>query len=854
MVGEIFTDKAGLFSVGSPRPWPANDVSLAQTRRQFAAQLATWQGIQGGIDRFVTHVVSIAAGFDIEAFYRKSVSIGLLYGIRPIQSANMIHVFFRPLALAAYGLGLLAWAFPVSALEPVTLGVLAFRPKPETLARWQPTAAYLSARTGRQVALEALTYPEMEAAIVQRHVDFVLTNPAHYVLMTSRNGLSSPLATLIPLDQGQPISQFGGVIFSRADHKEITGLSDLRGKTIATPDAGSFGGYQMQAFELAKIGLSPTRDVNLVTTGMPHDSVVDAVLAGQADAGFIRTGLIEALSASGRLDPTRLRVLDQRHVAGFPFLLSTNLYPEWPIAAMPQTDPELARKLATALLALRPDHPAARQGHYHGWSVPADYESVRNVLQTLRLPPFDQVPEFTLSDVLRRHGPVIGVVSVATLLIFILLVLLMRRQAQLRAQEHRLADERRQLLDALGEGVIGMDLAGRCTFVNRAALEMLGYSEAELLGQEQHSRIHHHHSDGRPYASDDCAILQSLADGRLRRAEEWFSRKDGSGFPVDVTVAPFEPDGERIGAVVVFHDIRDRRAAQARDKLLVSALEAVANGIVITDPDARIEWVNPAFEQLTGYRRDEAMGRKPAELVKSGLQDQAFYEEMWRVILAGRTWRGEVINKKRDGSLYDEELTIAPVLDENGIIRHYVGIKQDITARKHMQAELHNLATTDPLTGLPNRRHFLAALTQESARTSRFPEVTATLLMLDLDHFKQVNDSYGHAAGDGVLQRFSALVLDSLRKTDLAGRLGGEEFAILLIGTNASDAVEFAERFRQTLDAEPIMIDGKPIHATVSIGVTSLRQADSNADEALARADAALYRAKANGRNRVEMA
>lgn len=765
----------------------------------------------------------------------------------------MIHLFIRPLVLAAGCLCWLACAMPVQAEAPITLGVLAFRPKPETLARWQPTADYLTARTGRQVVLEPMTYPELEAAIVQRHVDFVLTNPAHYVLMTSRNGLSSPLATLIPLDHGQPITQFGGVIFSRADRNDIKGLSDLRGKTIATPDAGSFGGYQMQAFELAKIGLSMTRDVSVVTTGMPHDNVIDAVLAGQADAGFIRTGLIEALATSGRLAPTRLRVLDRRHQAGFPFLLSTSLYPEWPIAAMPQTDPELSSTLATALLALRPDHPAARQGGYHGWSVPANYEPVRNVLQTLRLPPFDQAPEFTLTDILRRHGPVIGVVSVATLLIFILLVLLMRRQTQLREQEHRLAEERRQLLDALGEGVFGMDLAGRCTFVNRAALDMLGFSEAELLGQDQHSRIHHHHSDGRPYPGDDCPILQSLADGRLRRGEEWLSRKDGSGFPVDVTVAPIERDGERIGAVVVFRDIFARREAQARDKLLVSALEAVANGIVITDPEAHIEWVNPAFEQLTGYCREEALGRRPAELVKSGLQGQAFYEEMWRVILAGRTWRGEVVNKKRDGSLYDEELTIAPVLDDSGIIRHYVGIKQDITARKHMQAELHNLASTDPLTGLPNRRHFLATLAQESARIGRFPEVSAALLMLDLDHFKLVNDSHGHAAGDEVLQRFSQLVQGSLRKTDLAGRLGGEEFAILLIGTNSAEALEFAERVRQALDAEQIMIDGKSIHTTVSIGVTSLRQSDATADEALARADAALYQAKANGRNRVEV-
>ena len=348
--------------------------------------------------------------------------------------------------------------------------------------------------------------------------------------------------------------------------------------------------------------------------------------------------------------------------------------------------------------------------------------------------------------------------------------------------------------------------------------------------------------------------MMSLADGEVRRSEEWFLHKDGTPFPVDATVAPIVRDGTRIGAVVVFHDSRARRAAQARDKLLVSALEAVANGIVITDPDARVEWVNPAFEQLTGFRREEALGRKPAELVKSGLQDQSFYEEMWRTILAGRTWRGEVVNKKRDGSLYNEELIINPVLDDTGTIRHYVGIKQDITARKRMEAELHNLASTDPLTGLPNRRHFLATLEQEAARKRRFPEVSASLLMLDLDHFKLVNDTHGHAAGDMVLRRFAVLLRDSLRKTDLAGRLGGEEFAVLLIGTDLDSAAEFAERLRCEFDAERVVIEGQSIHTTVSVGVTALRQDDPSADDALARADMALYQAKAEGRNRVERA
>ncbi len=740
-----------------------------------------------------------------------------------------------------------------AAEAPVTLGVLAFRPKPETLTRWQATADYLATSTGRSFVLQAMTYPELEAAISQRKVDFVLTNPGHYVLMTKRNGLSSPLATLIDLDNYQPLTQFGGVIVTRAGRKDIAKLADLKGKTIAAPDTGSFGGYQTQAYELARAGISLAGETNLLITGMPHDRALFALMEGRADAAFVRTGVVEALIVAGRIDASQVAVLNRRRSLGFPFLLSTRLYPEWPIAAMPGVDEHLAQEVSKALFSLHETHPAARQGHYHGWAIPADYEPVRALLQELRLPPFNQTPMFTWQDIVDKHWLGFALVGGSGGAIVVLLFMLAARQKQMRLQEQRLSEERQQLLAALGEGVYGVDPEGRCCFANPAAQSMLGFSEAELLGQDQHRLIHHHRADGTPYAHALCPIFLTLQDGQVRRGEEWFFRKDGSGFPVEMTAAPTERAGKRVGAVVVFHDISQRQVAQARDRLLVSALEAVASGIVITDPKANIEWVNPAFEALTGFSRVEVTGKRPAELVKSGRQDQPFYDVMWQTILAGRTWHGEIVNKRRDGSQYDEELIITPVLDESGEIRHFVGIKQDISERKRLEEELQNLASTDPLTGLPNRRHFLAQLQLEVARQQRFHETPATLLMLDLDHFKRVNDTHGHAAGDAVLRRFAELIRASLRKTDLAGRLGGEEFAILLYGSDRVSATDYAERLRQQIAAENIAFDGTTLRINVSIGVTALCAADTCTDTALARADKALYQAKENGRNRVEL-
>lgn len=294
--------------------------------------------------------------------------------------------------------------------------------------------------------------------------------------------------------------------------------------------------------------------------------------------------------------------------------------------------------------------------------------------------------------------------------------------------------------------------------------------------------------------------------------------------------------------------------SEERDRLLVSALKAVRYGVVITDIDAKIEWVNPAFEKLTGYSFNEAYGKNPSELVKSGEQEEGFYQDMWRTVLSGETWCGKITNKRKDGTLYTEELSITPVTDDKGLIRHFVGIKQDITERIQLQGQLWEMATMDFLTSLYNRRHFMDLLEKEFARVQRFEDHNVAVLMLDIDYFKRVNDGYGHAVGDALLKNFSMLVRNNLRKTDIAGRLGGEEFSVLLPDTPIFAAKVFAERLRLDIKNNPLMLGDLAIAITVSIGIAAMETTDSNCDAALIRADNALYKAKEAGRNRVEFA
>ncbi|MGZ5575867.1 MAG: diguanylate cyclase [Methylobacter sp.] len=292
-----------------------------------------------------------------------------------------------------------------------------------------------------------------------------------------------------------------------------------------------------------------------------------------------------------------------------------------------------------------------------------------------------------------------------------------------------------------------------------------------------------------------------------------------------------------------------RTEMEARNNLLIAALEAAANGVLITDKDATVIWANTAFGRLTGYSPEEAVGNNPNQLTKSGMQNKEFYQDMWASLLAGQHWRGELINKRKDGSLYYEELSIASVKNGAGKITHFIGIKEDITVRKEMEAQLQKLASTDPLTGLFNRRVFLERLEQERAKVARLPHYVVVVLMLDLDFFKRINDTYGHATGDEVLKVFAEIVRNNSRAIDVPARLGGEEFAILLIGADKNDAMTMAERLREQVAAILIDHESGPVQVTVSIGAAALSAGDINAEVVLHRADAALYEAKDRGRN-----
>lgn len=286
----------------------------------------------------------------------------------------------------------------------------------------------------------------------------------------------------------------------------------------------------------------------------------------------------------------------------------------------------------------------------------------------------------------------------------------------------------------------------------------------------------------------------------------------------------------------------DARAFQS-NQLMGSVMEACAEAMLVTDVNTRIVWANSAFEQLTGYSPDEIMGKTPAQLSHSGKQDKAFYEQMWASLRRGHHWSGELVNRHKNGNLYYEQMTITPVKNRAGRISHYVAIKKDISQRKQEQLRLEQQASCDSLTGLANRRTFM-----ERLGTHLEMQDQGVMIMLDLDHFKAINDTYGHHCGDLVLQHFATILKGQIRETDLFGRLGGEEFALLAPHCSLEQGLKLAEKLSHAFISQPLKYNGESLAVSVSLGVTAIRQTDIKPEILLDRADKALYQAKKDGR------
>jgi diguanylate cyclase (GGDEF)-like protein/PAS domain S-box-containing protein len=414
-----------------------------------------------------------------------------------------------------------------------------------------------------------------------------------------------------------------------------------------------------------------------------------------------------------------------------------------------------------------------------------------------------------------------------------------QHEAELRRSEERY----RTLFDVTGAGLLLTDAQMRIRLANGKAAAMAGLPVEAMIGRNYLEFVH----------PEERERLQSLQlarnageDANLPHELEihYLGAGGRTGWCL-VSVARVPGTGELVTWVL---DITGRK--QAEDSLRQAAVvyESTAEGVIITGVDGRIVGVNRAFTEITGYTKEEALGRSPA-MLRSGRHDRAFYEALWRRLLAGENWQGEVWNRRKSGEVYPEWLAISGVRDGNGTLVNFVAVFSDISQLKRSAEQLHHLAHYDALTDLPNRTLFNSRVAHALEGASRHDRKLA-LLFLDVDRFKNVNDSLGHPIGDELLLRIAQRLRARLRAEDTLARLGGDEFAVLMESIDRpEDAAALAQSILDNLAAPFALSGGREVYATVSIGIALYPGSVPHVNQLISDADAAMYKAKEGGRN-----
>ncbi len=398
-----------------------------------------------------------------------------------------------------------------------------------------------------------------------------------------------------------------------------------------------------------------------------------------------------------------------------------------------------------------------------------------------------------------------------------------------------------ELYDMAPVGYLTLDCFGAIQQINLKAAGQLGIFRSQL---KQHRFSSFISVDCLPVFND---FLSGVFAGKTAQC------CDLTLFPADrrpaliVHVEAVANDDDRT-CRVIFVDITERKNNEEKLKLADLVYQAIGEAIMVADADNLIVTVNPAFTELTGYTLQEAVGQSTS-LLKSGHQNEAFYQIMWHALETTGHWQGEIWNRRKSGETYLEWLTINTVYDDRNNVQHRVATFSDITDQKHAEQTIWQQANFDSLTGLPNRHMFYERLEQEMKK-SRRTGLPLALLFLDLDHFKDINDTLGHSKGDLLLKEMAQRLVSCVRNTDTIARLGGDEFTIILTELRDQDSIERLAQDILCQLAKPFELAGDCAYVSVSIGITLFPEDTDDIDMLIKNADQAMYAAKDQGRNR----
>ncbi|MFQ3574229.1 MAG: PAS domain-containing protein, partial [Thermodesulfovibrionales bacterium] len=405
-----------------------------------------------------------------------------------------------PIALP-FLLAFLVYQHPLVAVaevkEEIRFGVFAYKGVEKTIAQYAPIVRYLNnVLPEYSVSLHVLSLNELEEWIDNSRLDFVTTNPTHYLVVRHKYPLTGVLATLVSRDPlGMPVFYLGGVILTRPDRNDINTLKDIKNKTVATPSTKHMGGYRAQVYELAMAGVEPGQ-YRVIETKI-HQEAIRALLRGEVDVAFVRTGIVEEMIRDGEITIEQIKVINNH---GFErMIVSTRLYPEWPVFALHHLDERKKRRFTSALFSIEPDYPAAIEAGIYGYTIPLDYRPVEELAKKLRLPPFENYGVITPKELLKQYWHTIVFISILMSALVILFVRERRLKNVLSVeiQERKRTEAQRQLAyealrqerDLFSEGpVVTMIWKNSenwpVEYVSKNVTKVLGYTEEELLSED----------------------------------------------------------------------------------------------------------------------------------------------------------------------------------------------------------------------------------------------------------------------------------------------------------------------------------------------------------------------------------
>lgn len=417
--------------------------------------------------------------------------------------------------------------------------------------------------------------------------------------------------------------------------------------------------------------------------------------------------------------------------------------------------------------------------------------------------------------------------------------------SDIKLAEHQLRKQGRAIDQSSG-AILITDREGIIEYANPRFSEVTGYSSEDVIGNKPNLL-----QQGSTSLEGREGLWEAIRDGLAWQGEYLSQRSNGQNYWESASISPIRDEADQLtNFVIVTEDITQEKLASDNLRMAAAVFDATQEGIMTTDPELRITAVNPAFCEITGYEEHEVIGQKPSVL-SSGRHDKAFYEQMWRTIRHEGAWSSEIWNRKKDGTVYPQWLSISAVRNEHDAIQQYVSVLTDISERKAQEEQIHYQAYYDALTGLPNRALLVDRLEHDLHLAKRNNQI-GSLLFIDLDRFKRVNDTMGHEVGDHLLTQVADRLSGLIRASDTLSRFGGDEFVILLSDIpEAQHAAVVAEKIVEAMQ-QPFNLNGKDLVTGASIGIAMAPADADQATELLRLSDLAMYKAKESGRNQFQ--